>query len=112
MELERLKRLLGIAEEDTSHDISLEFVIDDVRETIINYCGVKEFPTGLINTAYRMAIDLFRHDRPGEQGTPLSVASISEGDTSTSFTSASDALAGGVLKNYQGQLNQYRKLRW
>ncbi|MFQ9651215.1 MAG: hypothetical protein ACLRZZ_14165 [Enterocloster sp.] len=43
---------------------------------------------------------------------PARVSSISEGDTSTSFTSAADALSGGILKDYQGQLNRYRKLGW
>ena len=59
-----------------------------------------------------MVIDLYRYDRPGELEAPLAVTSISEGDTSTSFTSAGDALAGGGLKDYQGQLNRYRRVRW
>ncbi|MBC5712337.1 hypothetical protein H8S75_30995 [Hungatella sp. L12] len=112
MEAGKLKGLLGIAEGDTSRDLSLEFVIDDVTETILNYCNLEELPTGLTNTAYRMAIDLYRYDRPGDPGAPVTVASISEGDISTSFTSAADALNGGMLKDYQGQLNRYRKLRW
>ena len=38
MELERLKGLLGIPREDASQDILLQFVMDDVEETIRNYC--------------------------------------------------------------------------
>ena len=98
--------------DDTAQDIPLQFVLDDVQETILNYCNVNELPAGLTNTAYRMALDLYRHERPGEEEAPLTVASISEGDTSTSFTSVADALSGGVLKDYQGQLNRYRKLVW
>ena len=112
MELKKIKGLLGISENDTSQDTSLEFILDDVTETILNYCGLKELPAGLTNTAYRMAMDLYRYDRPGDSSVPVSVASISEGDTSTSFTSAADALNGSLLKDYQGQLNRYRKLRW
>lgn len=112
MELETLKALLGIPSDDTTQDIPLQFVMDDVRETILNYCNLDELPDGLINTAYRMALDLYRHERPGEEEAPLTVVSISEGDTSTSFTSAAGALTGGVLKDYQGQLNRYRKLVW
>lgn len=112
MEAGKLKGLLGIPEGDTSQDLSLEFIINDVSETILNYCNLEELSAGLTNTAYRMAIDLYRYDQPGASGVPVTVASISEGDTSTSFTSAADALNGGLLKDYQGQLNRYRKLRW
>lgn len=112
MELKKLKALLGISEEDVSQDIPLQFVMGDVEETIKNYCNLKALPAGLEYTAYRMAIDLYRYDRPGESSAPVTVASISEGDTSASFTSAADALEGGVLKDYKGQLNRYRKLGW
>lgn len=112
MELEKLKKLLGILDTDTTQDVSLEFIIEDVIETILNYCNLDELPAGLANTAYRMAVDLYRYDRPGDSGTPLTVSSISEGDTSTSFISAGDALNGGVLRDYRGQLNRYRKLGW
>lgn len=112
MELGKIKALLGIPEDDTSQDGSLQFILEDVAETILNYCNLEELPKGITNTAYRMAADLYRYDRPGEAEAPVTVASISEGDTSTSFTSVADALAGGLLKDYQGQLNRFRKLRW
>lgn len=112
MEAGKLKGLLGIPENDTSQETLLEFILEDVSETILNYCNLEELPQGLINTAYRMAIDLYRYDRPGEDNIPVTVSSISEGDTSTGFTNAADALNGGLLKDYQGQLNRYRKLRW
>lgn len=111
MEIKRLKALLGISENDMSQDVALQFVIDDVQETIINYCNLKTLPAGLEHTAYRMAMDLWRFDQPGEESAPLTAVSISEGDTSSSFSSTSDALAGGVLRDYRGQLNRYRKLR-
>lgn len=112
MELGKLKALLGIEEADTSQDIPLQFAMDDVRQTILNYCNLDELPAGIINTAYRMALDLYRYDHPGDPEAPVAVASISEGDTSTSFTSAADVLTGGILKDYQGQLNRYRRVRW
>lgn len=112
MELGKLKALLGLPAEDVSRDISLQFILDDVQETILNYCNLKEMPPGLINTAYRMAIDLYRYDAPGEAAAPMRVSSISEGDTSTNFGRVSDELEGGILKDYKGQLNRYRKLRW
>lgn len=112
MELSVLKGLLGIDGDNNTQDIPLQFILDDVEETILNYCNLEELPAGLMNTAYRMAIDLYRYDQPGTGSAPVAVSSISEGDTSTSFTSAADALAGGILKDYCGQLNRYRKLRW
>lgn len=112
MELERLKGLLGIPGDDSAQDIPLQFIMDDVEETIRNYCNLDAVPAGLINTSYRMAADLYRYDQPGDAVAPVTVASISEGDTSTSFTSAVDALAGGILKDYRGQLNRYRRLGW
>lgn len=112
MQVEKLKCLLGIAADDGSLDTSLQFVLDDVQEAILNYCNLEELPAGLKNTAYRMAIDLYRYDRPGDDSTPVVAVSISEGDTSTSFTGAAEALEGGFLKDYHVQLNRYRKLRW
>ncbi len=112
MELKKLKGLLGIPEGDTAQDIALQFLMEDVDETIRNYCNLKAVPAGLTSTSYRMAMDLYRYERPGDGDAPVQVSSISEGDTSTSFTSATDALSGGILKDCQGQLNRYRKLGW
>lgn len=112
MDLAKLKTLLGIPEDDPTRDAIVQFLLDDVQETILNYCNLTELPEGLVHTAYRMAIDLYRYDRPGEESAPVAVSSITEGDTSTSFTRAAQALEGGPLKDYQAQLNGYRKLRW
>ncbi|MCI8488997.1 MAG: hypothetical protein HFJ04_01870 [Lachnospiraceae bacterium] len=110
MELEKLKRLLGIAGE--AQDAVLEFIISDVEETIKNYCNLGEVPEGLRSTSYRMAIDLYRNENIGqEEGAAGSVASISEGDTSTSFHQyADDNFKDTVLKNYRPSLNRYRKV--
>lgn len=109
MELGRLKELLGISKEDVSQDPQLTFIMEDVEETVRNYCHIKNVPEGLVNTCYRMAIDLYRHEGLGEGEVPVSVTSISEGDTKTSFTSAASALQESILKNYKVQLNRYRK---
>lgn len=109
MEVNKLKGLLGIPEEDATQDAALQFILDDVDEIIRNYCHLKESPPGLTNTAYRMAVDLYRGERPGIGDAPMTVSSMSEGDTSTGLKSASDALKGGILKDYIRQLNHYRK---
>lgn len=110
MELAKIKELLGIAAKDAPQDISLQFVLDCVEETVLNYCNLKELPEGLTNTCYRMAIDLYRYEKPSEAGVPLRVSAITEGDTSTSFSVLSDALKGTVLKDYTRQLNRYRRI--
>ena len=112
MELAKLKALLGI--EDGSKDVILEFVIVDVEETIKNYCHVDTVPDGLVNTGYRMAMDLYRNENIGsETGATGSVSSISAGDTSTSFRQyVDDNFKDTVLKNYKSSLNRYRKVAW
>lgn len=109
MELEKLKELLG---NPATEDTVLEFIISDTEETIMNYCNIKEIPTGLLYTAYRMAIDLYRNENIGYEDSALgSVSSISEGDTSTSFRQyADDNFKDTILKNYKHTLNRYRKV--
>ena len=58
MDLMKLKALLGIPEGDTTQNIALQFLMEDVDETIRNYCNLKAVPAGLTSTSYRMAIDL------------------------------------------------------
>lgn len=113
MELEKLKALLGISADDTSKDIILEFTIDNVKEIIFNHCHIEELPQSLINTAYRMCLDLYRNENLGsEEGALGSISSISEGDTSTSFRSNATEFKDSLLKDYKNQLNKYRKVVW
>lgn len=113
MELDTLKQLLGINDEDTSKDAILNFTISNVEEIILNHCNIEELPEGLINTGYRMCIDLYRNENLGDEGNPLgSISSISEGDTSTSFRSSIAEFKDSLLKDYKKQLNKYRKVAW
>lgn len=112
MEIGKLKALLGIRKDDFDQDIPLQFIMDDVEEIVKNYCNLDEVPKGLTNTCYRMAMDLYRAESVGEGEAPLTVSSITEGDTATSFGSKSELVKNTLLKNYEGQLNRYRKMRW
>ena len=113
MELDKLKALLGIELDDTSKDVILEFTMDNVKEVIFNYCHIEELAEGLINTAYRMCLDLYRNENLGDESNPLgSISSISEGDTSTSFRSNATEFKDSLLKDYKKKLNKYRKLVW
>lgn len=110
MEVNKLKQLLGIQGEEK--DSILQFALDDVEETILNYCHINQIPKRLENTAYRMAIDFVRSEGLGEETTPLSVSSITEGSTSTSFTNTTESMKDTILKEYEKQLRKYRKLVW
>ena len=110
MELDKLKLLLGI--EDMSKDDILKFIMNDVEETIKNYCNVEELPEGLLNTSYRMAMDLYRNENVGNDASASGpVSSISVGDTSTSFRQyADDNFKDTILKSYTRTLNRYRRV--
>ena len=115
LELEALKPLLGLAVSHTSQDASLTISLGDVEEVILNYCHIDELPNGLKNTAYRMAMDLYRNEGVGDvDGAGGNVTSIKEGDTQVNFgsTKYEATFAVSLLKNYIPQLNQYRRLRW
>lgn len=113
--LDTLKLLLGIT--DDSQDAVLRYVMDSVEESICNYCNVLQVPAGLINTASRMAADMYRGESFGQAAAPAGEASsITEGDTTVSFRSAGDSktyavYAESILKNYTAQLNRYRRLK-
>lgn len=111
MELKRLKGLLGIAEEDSTQDTALVFIMENITDIILNYCNLEELPEPLITTAYRMAIDLYRYEKPGEGEGQVMVSSITEGDTATGFRSTDEVLKESILKTYRTQLNRFRKLR-
>lgn len=111
LEIAKLKNLLGIVSDEK--DTVLQFILDDVEETILNYCNIKEMPTGLLNTAYRMAMDIYRNENVGsEESSAGDVTSIKEGDTTVSFGSISggNVFASSILKNYAVQLRRYRRL--
>jgi hypothetical protein len=111
LELTKFKRLLGIELTDASKDIPLQFALDDTQDVILNYCNLSELPRTLESTAYRIAIDLYRNESPGEETTPLGpVSSISIGDTTTSFKSPSSEFKEHLLKDYKSQLKRFRRV--
>ena len=96
LSLDKFKQLLGII--DAAQETALQFILDDVTETILNYCNLNELPQGLENTAYRMAIDIYRAEGIGTSEAPAGeVASIKEGDTTVAFKqAASEKLLYGI----------------
>jgi hypothetical protein len=110
MDIEKLKELLGITSDDKN--FALQFCLDNTTEAILNYCNLEELPAGLENTAYRMAMDLYRGENFGSVAPDGGlIASQSEGDTSVSFR-VNETFTKSLLKNYYSQLNRYRVLSW
>lgn len=112
LEVSVFKNLLGITGPDK--DTVLQFVLDDIEETILNYCHVDTLPKGLVKTAYRMAIDLYRAEGFGQEAIESGVSSISEGGATVSFKSSNydTSFTSSLLKNYERQLMEYRRLKW
>lgn len=103
-----MKDLLGI--NDDSQDNNLAFIISNVDEIIRNYCNIEEVPFELTNTAYRMAMDLYRYENIGsEEADTGAVSSMQEGDTTVSFRH-NDSFRDTVLKDYKQSLNRFRKV--
>lgn len=112
-QLEKLKKLLGMALEDDSKDFLLEFSLEDVEQIVKDYCHIKEIPKELNTTVLKMAIDMYRNENLGEEENSLgSISSITEGDTSVSYRSAASEFKDTLIKDYKSQLNKYRKLVW
>ena len=115
-ELETIKALLGIDLEDKSQDTNLLFAMENVKSIILNYCNVSYLPEGLYTTACRMVLDLYRNENYGQaEYTGSSVSAIKEGDISVNFAGGSyidSAFSASLLKDYQSQLNCFRRLRW
>lgn len=105
LEVTKLKNLLGTVSDEK--DTVLQFILDDVEETILNYCNIDELPEGLVNTA------IYRNENIGnEEGSSGDITSIKEGDITVNFSNSSNNIvfANSVLKNYIFQLRKYRRL--
>ncbi len=111
--LQKLKLLLGLENDDK--DELLLFVIDKVSDMVCNYCNIKQVPKGLENVMLNMAVDLYRAESLGQEQAEGTVKSVTEGDVTVSFASASAISENSgmqFLKDYTTQLNRYRRLKW
>lgn len=110
-QIELLNKLLG---GKVDEDI-LTFTLGKAEDMILNYCRLLAVPLGLERVLLNMAVDIYRAEQLGQETATGAVKSISEGDVSVSYassTSASENLGMVFLKNYEGQLQRYRKVGW
>ena len=101
-----LKKLTGYAYCDEMYD----FAANTAEEIVMNYCNIDSVPDGLANTVLRMATDILRFGQYGKSDIPVTVSSVTVGDTSTSFTPLSDKETDEVIAKYTKTLNRYRRV--
>lgn len=107
-----LKTLLGMDAAQETNDTILLFILETVITQVLDYCHRKDLPSGLKNTIVRMSVDMYREEQYGSASAPTKEQSVKVGDTSTTFsTEQSSYYVDSLMKNYEKQLNNYRKLR-
>ena len=112
LSVERLAMLLGKPGTDELMLARIEFALENAKEIVCNYCHITEIPDGLETTVLRMAMDIYRNEKPGEESAPQVAASVKIGDTSTSFSTASSSFTESIMKNYKTSLNRYRRIEF
>ena len=129
-----IKAKLGI---DTPSEPLLNYNIDEIEQTIKNYCNLDYVPKELTYTFVNMVCDLNTYDSqvvqdntPSEDGnedisiSSSGVNSVRVGNTTISFGSGSDtstrnralrshqANLDQLIRDYKSQLNKFRKMVW
>lgn len=117
----RLK-MLGVSELTKQDEITIECLIEDKIQDILNYCNLKKLPPQLeINVVKSVCGETLQQKKlTGEvAGVSLeaAVSSLSEGDVSFSFDASAspekrlDAVISSLLASEKKNLNAFRKLR-
>ena len=113
---ELIKTLKGlVGDKYTDKDAVYDFIVDKAWETVCNYCRIDTVPEGAKNTLLSMCVDMYRLENYGEEQAGETARSITEGEVSVTFGTASspaDNPAAAFLKDYTYQLNRYRKAGW
>lgn len=109
--LELLNKLVG-GEADPE---ILQFVLTKGQDMILNYCRLKELPAALETVLINMCVDIYRAEQLGKAQVSGTVKSITEGDVSVTYasaTSVSENKGMEFLKDYTKQLDRYRRMGW
>lgn len=93
-----------------SYDEKDEFALDYAEKIIKNYCNIKEIGDELTETLLDMAVEIEKSSGYGEANSGGEVKQIKEGDVTISFCDGSECHLS--IKNYENQLNLFRKPRW
>ena len=96
-----------LAELELSEPTALiELDIARVTQQVKNYCNIDEIPEALHFTIADMVVDLQRV----RSGDNIAITDADMGDTSYSLSV--DNAVDGLVRDYQANLNAFRKLRW
>ena len=103
--VQQLKELLGIPNDDLSRNSKLLFVLNYAEYAVKNYCRIENIPVELESVVIMIAGDLF--SSCGISG----IKSVKEGDVRFEFDqNAFDE--NSILKDYHNQLEIFRKPGW
>lgn len=93
----------------------LDFILAKGEDMILNYCRLESLPEGLERVLLNLCVDIFRAEQLGQAQASGSIKSITEGDVSVSYSTAtavSENPGMAFLKDYRAQLDRYRKMGW
>lgn len=107
-----VKILLGIS--DGTLDSVLQVYLSMTKNSILNYCNIKELPSALDYTLCEMTADVYRENvSKNKVGSVVgSVSSVSEDGRTVSFSNGAEiktSIEDRITKRTH-ELNRYRKL--
>lgn len=91
------------------------FILDDVVTKVKRYCRIRTLHPDLRSVAVEIAMNRYRGQNVGSVEDAAEIASISDGEQSISYRSASsgDIIPhSGFTQGEMSILNEYRKLWW
>ena len=113
--------------------VDIELGLEEIQQTIKNYCNIHTIPEALNFTATNMTVDLLRYeyykkrenDPTVQTDTQHSdnISSIAMGDTTITLgvetasgrkvaLKSHQAMLDSLILNYKEQLNKYRRMVW
>lgn len=122
--LREVKLRLGLDVLDTTHDYLIGTYVDEVGLRIMNYCNISVIPDELSYTWVAMVASALSTEQmnvlnppteSSEEGFELKIGDTSikpTGSSSGSLSSPTVEVIKGVLRDYEGELIAFRKLRW
>jgi len=104
----------------------LEFLVEKVENTVLDFCNVPELPAGLYHAAVdRVAADFLLEKKAAggleELELEAAVKQVQEGDTSVTYAFGDgsltpearlDALIAGLREDFDRRLAVWRRVRW
>lgn len=110
--ISKIKILMGTA--SPNEDI-IQFWLDSTKEYILNYCNLETLPKELNHTLVEMTCLRIRYNQNGVGAGEKSVASVSDGSQSVSYSYVGQKSANSddeLLNGFKSQLNRFRRLKW